>query len=413
MSLKGVNIMVEIQAFCALRPSHKWVREVASLPYDVMTHQEALEMVKHKPHAFLRIDKPEIEHTETGKVLYEKAGNELKEWIHQGIFVHETKALYIYELQSASSHQFGLVTLVSAKDYDTGIIKQHEKTREDKKQTRIWHIENCKAHTGLVYLVEPTLETLGETLESYAKEHRPLFDETYEDGVTHRIYKLSEPALINELIHAFKTVPCLYIADGHHRAAAACYVAQEYGKIFPECNAFLAVIFPKKQLNILAYHRIIQNKYGYNKNVIWQQLSLYFTIRPANEAIYLPTEPHTIGMRYNKEWYELKCNASYLASLMGINRLDVSILQNQILDPVFHITNPRVDPSINFIPDTGDPFILNACTEDKEQIAFSLFPTSIEELIEVANRNELMPPKSTWFSPKLRSGFLLHPFDEL
>lgn len=405
--------MVEIQAFCALRPSDKWVREVASLPYDVMDDKEALEMVKDKPHSFLRIDKPEIEHTELGKVLYEKAGRQLEEWVHKGIFVHETKGLYIYELQTVSCHQFGLVTLVSAKDYKKGIIKKHENTRQDKKEERIWHIENCRAHTGLVYLVEPTLETLSEELEKYAKEHLPLFNETYEDGVTHRIYKISESAMINGLIEQFKTVPSLYIADGHHRAEAACHVAEEYGKSYPEANAFLAVIFPKNQLNILAYHRIVQNKYGYNKEVIWQQLSRYFTICPVNEAIYLPNAPHTIGMRYNKEWYELKCKSSYLASLIGINRLDVTILQNQILGPVFNITNPREDACIDFIPDVGNPFILNARTEAEGQIAFSLFPTSIDELIEVANRNELMPPKSTWFTPKLRSGFILHPFDEI
>lgn len=405
--------MIEIKAFCALRPSNKWVREVTALPYDVMDTKEAIEMVKNKPYSFLRIDKPEIEHPESGKMLYQKAGQQLEDWVRKGVFIHETKGLYIYELQTVSCHQFGLVTLVSAKDYNDGIIKKHEKTRQEKEQERIWHIEKCRAHTGLVYLVEQTLETLGEELESYAKRHLALFDETYEDGVTHRIYKISESAIINQLIEQFKAVPCLYIADGHHRAAAACHVAEYCAETFPEAKAFLAAIFPKKQLNILAYHRIIQDKCRYSKDIIWQQLSHYFIISPVNKEFYLPSETHTMGMRYHKQWYELKCKEDYLSSLLGSERLDAAILQNQILTPLFNITNPREDPCIDFIPDMGNPSILNERTQAEGQIAFSLFPTSIDELIEVADRNELMPPKSTWFAPKLRSGFLLHPFAEI
>lgn len=402
--------MVQIKAFSALRPSKKWVREVAALPYDVMNQSEAVEMVKGKPYSFLRIDKPEIEHTEKGEMLYQKAGEQLEEWIHKGIFKQESEALYIYELETTSCHQLGLMGLVSTEDYNRGVIKKHELTRKDKEQERIWHIEKCKAHTGPVYLVDQTLDQLGEQLEKYAQNHLPLFEETYEDQVTHRIYQITEAFIMNQFMNQFRSVPCLYIADGHHRAAAACKVAERCGANFPEAKAFLAVIFPKSQLNILAYHRVIQDKSGYSKSMLWQRLTRSFDISAVQEEIYLPSERHIIGMRYNKQWYALKCKQDYLSSLIGSEQLDVSILQNQVLAPLFKITNPKEDPCIDFIPAIGSPFVLNERTNSVGQIAFSLFPTSIDELIEVANHNELMPPKSTWFEPKLRSGFILHSF---
>ena len=402
--------MAVLKAFKALRPDYKWVREVAALPYDVMTYEEALQIVEGHPYSFLNIDKPEIRSQAKGEGLFEEVGTQLKQWIQEGIFVEESEGLYIYELETNKVHQYGLVGLVSAADYEKGVIKKHENTRSDKEQERVWHITHCKAHTGPIFLVDHKLKDLGNQLVAYAKEHKPLFDETFEDHITHRIYKISDQALIKKWIKDFEAIPYLYIADGHHRAAAAYRVAKQMGDTLPETQNFLAVIFPKNQLQILAYHRVIKDESGYTKEELWKKLSVYFDIQPIQEMIYLPDQPHTFGMRYQKKWYILSCKEDYLLGLKGSALLDVAILQNEVLAPIFKIENPKEDPRIDFIPGVEEASTLNKRTESEMDIAFSLYPTSLDELIAIADENALMPPKSTWFEPKLRSGFLIHSF---
>lgn len=404
---------MQIKAFSALRPTKQMAREVAALPYDVMTLKEAKEMVKVHPYSFLRIDKPEVQWALSGQALYERAGEQLSEWIKQKIFVRESQALYVYELQTQKVHQYGLVTLVSTKDYIDNRIKQHEKTRKDKEQERFWHIQACQAHTGPIFLVDNTLEDLGERLKDYTMSHQAILNDTFEDGVTHKIYKVSEEDIVNKWIKDFEKVTALYIADGHHRAAAAVKVSEVVGHHMKQANDFLAIIFPKDQLQILAYHRVIKDVSGYTKERLWQYLEELFEIIPVQKDFYLPDQKHTFGMRYEKKWYRLKCKESCLKTLQGIQCLDVSILQDKVLGPIFMIKNPKEDPHIDFVPGTEQPELLNWRTDGEEMdIAFSLFPTSIEELIITANEGGLMPPKSTWFEPKLRSGFILHPFHE-
>lgn len=402
--------MAQLKAFSALRPQEKWVKEVAALPYDVMTNEEAIEIVSGHPYSFLNIDKPDIHIREKGEAPYIYAGQKLNEMIEQGIFVKESKALYIYELQTERVHQYGLVGLVSVEDYQKGIIKKHENTRSDKQQERVWHISHCKAHTGPIFLVEHTLEALGDELSAYTKVHMPLFDETFENQITHRIYKVEEEESISKWISAFQSVPYLYIADGHHRAAAACKVAENIGSSVPETQDFLAVIFPKNQLEILAYHRVLKDESGYTKEELWKSLSDYFHIELVEAPIYLPPNQHIFGMRYQKQWYRLTCKEDYLSNLTVQEQLDVSILQNRVLAPVFKIENPKEDPRIDFIPGVESAEVLNERTDTDMDIAFTLYPTSLDELIMIADANGLMPPKSTWFEPKLRSGFLIHPF---
>ena len=404
--------MAVLKAFKALRPDYKWVREVAALPYDVMTHEEALQMVAGHPYSFLNIDKPEIHSQKRGEALFKEAGAKLQQWIEEGIFVEESESLYIYELETSKVHQYGLVGLVSAADYEKGVIKKHENTRSDKEQERVWHITHCKAHTGPIFLVDHKLKDLGNQLAAYAKAHKPLFDETFEDHITHRIYKVSDQAMIKQWITDFEAIPYLYIADGHHRAAAACRVAKQMGDTLPETQNFLAVIFPKNQLQILAYHRVLKDESGYTKEELWKKLSVYFDIQPTQEAVYLPDQPHTFGMRYQKQWYVLNCKEDYLLGLKGSALLDVAILQNEVLAPIFKIENPKEDPRIDFIPGVEEASTLNNRTDSEMDIAFSLYPTSLDELIAVADENGLMPPKSTWFEPKLRSGFFIHPFEK-
>lgn len=403
--------MAQLKAFCALRPQEKWVREVAALPYDVMTNEEAIEMVKGHPYSFLNIDKPDIHINEKGEAPYIYAASLLNKMVEEGIFVRESEALYIYELQTNRVHQYGLVGLVSVDDYRKGIIKKHENTRSDKQQERVWHISHCKAHTGPIFLVEHTLESLGDELTTYTTEHTPLFDETFEGEITHRIYKVDDVECISKWTSAFNEVPYLYIADGHHRAAAACKVAEDLGASLPETQDFLAVIFPKNQLEILAYHRVLKDESGYTKEELWHKLSSYFEITPVEDSVYLPSQRHTFGMRYEKQWYSLTCKSEYLQTLTTHEQLDVAILQNSVLAPIFKIENPKEDSRIDFIPGVELATVLNNRTDQDMDIAFSLYPTSLDELIAIADDNGLMPPKSTWFEPKLRSGFLIHPFE--
>lgn len=404
--------MAKLKPFQAIRPTNKWVREIAALPYDVMTNEEAIKIVKQNPYSFLKIDKPEMYGQSREENLYIEAGKQLEQMIKQGIFIAESESFYIYELETDRVHQYGLVGLVSTTDYQSGMIKKHENTRKDKEQERVWHIMHCKAHTGPIFLVENTLKEMGEDLASYAKMHSPLFDETFENHITHRIYKVSETEVIKKWMMQFESVPSLYIADGHHRAAAACKVAEKLGEAMPESKYFLAVIFPKNQLQILAYHRVLKDESGYTKEELWHQLSQVFDITATQEEVYLPSMPHTFGMRYQKQWYILSCKKAYLEHLSGSNRLDAAILQNEVLAPIFKIENPKEDERIDFVPGIESALILNERTNENMDIAFSLYPTSLDELITVADANELMPPKSTWFEPKLRSGFLIHPFSK-
>lgn len=403
--------MAKLKAFRALRPQNKWVKEVAALPYDVMTDDEACQMVEGHPYSFLNIDKPDMHRDEKGEMSYIYAGKYLDKMIDEGIFVTESEALYIYELETEVVHQFGLMGLVSVEDYKNGVIKKHENTRNDKEQERVWHIRHCKAHTGPIFLIESSMDTLGSELIRYATTHVPLFDETFEDHITHRIYQIREASWITHFIESFACISSLYIADGHHRAAAACKVAEQLGDTVSESQDFLAVIFPKNQLQILAYHRVLKDESGYTIERLFERLSLNFDITLVESTLYIPDQAHTFGMRYQKKWYKLVYKQEQLEKLKGSDCLDVSILQNEVLAPIFKIKHPKEDLRIDFVPGSKPAEVLNQRTNTDMDIAFSLYPTSLDELIQVADANGLMPPKSTWFEPKLRSGFLIHPFE--
>ena len=401
--------MAKLKALRAQRLQPQWAKQVAALPYDVMSTTEAKAMVEDQPYSFLNIDKPEIHIPEDGMTPYLYAASKLKAMIHEGIYAQDEESLYIYELQTQVAHQYGLVGLVSAKEYQQGIIKKHENTRVDKEEDRVQHILHCSAHTGPIFLVEEALPHFGEQLISYAASQKPIVDVTFEDGVSHRIYQISDKGNIKALTELFDTVPALYIADGHHRAAAACRVAD----MLPnneEAQFFLAVIFPKEQLHILAYHRILKDRSGLNKAQLFERLNNLFEITELNLEVYLPDVPHTFGMRYEKKWYKLVCKKHLYETSSVVERLDAAILQREVLEPLFNIKDPKNDPHINFVPGIRPASELNSRTEVEMDIAFSMYPTSMEELLAVADANGLMPPKSTWFEPKLRSGFFVHCF---
>jgi len=402
--------MITIKAFKALRPKEEWVREVAALPYDVMTVEEARKMTKEHPYSFLNIDKPEIHVAPHGDAPYIYARKKLDELIENNIFIEENNCMYLYELETPHNHQYGLACIVSTEDYEENRIKKHENTRTDKEEDRISHIQYCEAHTGPIFLVENEWEEFGNFLCQYAESHAPLYDFKLEDHVTHRLYAISDPETLTYLIEAFKDINALYIADGHHRAAAAAKVSRMVGDIKPEAQHFLSVIFPKEQLRILPYHRIIKDESGYTKDKLFKELSDFFEISNVGTSVYLPSKMHQFGMRYQKCWYKLEFKSELLQDKSIADSLDVAILQNFVLDPIFNIHDPKQDTRIDFIPGGEQIEVLNERTEAEMDIAFSLFPTSIESLIAVAKAGELMPPKSTWFEPKLRSGLLIHRF---
>lgn len=402
--------MISIKAFSALRPTEEWVTEVAALPYDVMSNEEAKKIVAQHPYSFLNIDKPEIHVDSQGDAPYIYARNLLDQMIQKDVFIQDKSCLYIYEQECPSNHQYGLACLVSVKDYQEGRVKKHEKTRTDKERDRILHISHCQAHTGPIFLIEDEWPNLGEYLESYTRRHNPLYEFKLEDEVRHRLYAIRELDIITELIEVFATMNALYIADGHHRVAAASKVAQDIGDKNNGANDFLAVVFPKEQLRILGYHRILIDQSGYTKEKLFKELNKIFEIASVDDVVFLPSQVHEYGMRYQKKWYCLKLKPEILTGKDIVQQLDVSILQDYVLNPIFKIEDPKEDSRIEFIPTLEPKDKMNHYIDEGWDIAFTMYPTSIDSLINVAKVDKLMPPKSTWFEPKLRSGLLIHQF---
>lgn len=396
-------MMKEVEGYCV---KEEWAMEVAALPYDVISTHAAKEIVKNKPYSFLRVDKPEISSQKQGEALYRQAAQQLGAMIAKGIYEKMQPCLYIYELRSKEAHQYGLVGLFSVEDYRKGIIKKHEKTRQDKEEGRMQHILQCRAHTGPIFLVADEGYRVGFYLKKAVEGQIPFIHLIGEDGVEHCIYRIEQESEKNGWIDRMQTIPYLYIADGHHRAAAAAKVAQK----FPENEAaqwFLGVVFSKEQLHILGYHRLIKDESGLTKEMLFEKISQNFYIEEVKKEAYFPNRRHVLGMRYQRRWYQLVAKFSMGKELELSQKLDVTILQNNILAPLFGIEDPTTDPRIRFLPGSQ---LLYALKEEEEEVAFSLYPTSMEEVMRIADRGGLMPPKSTWFEPKLRSGFWIHCF---
>lgn len=409
--------MATIRAFRAFRPQVDLVTKVAALPYDVMNTEEAKICVEGNPYSFLHIDKPEM-HVVNPKDITEVfrfAGDTLKRMIQEDVFVQDEPSLYIYGLTNEFTSQYGIVCCVSAKEYDEGIIKKHENTRTDKEQDRINHVTYCNAHTGPIFLAYKGLDLVTLWMKEYVATQKPLYDFTSEDGVRHEVYKVSHPETIKNITAAFKEAPALYIADGHHRAAAAAAVARKHLEENTGCEEaqyFLATIFPKEQLYIMDYNRVLKDESGLSKAQFFEYLKQKFDVEEVSSEIYKPTLRHTFGMRYEKKWYKLTLKEVCIDENDPVACLDVALLQNYVLAPVFHIQDPKNDKRIDFIGGIRGIEELNRRTNEDMDIAFSMYPTSMDELIAVADAHLLMPPKSTWFEPKLRSGIFIHAIDE-
>ncbi len=409
--------MAIVKSFKCVRPDRELVEQVASLPYDVYDRKEAKEAVAGKPYAFLNIDRPETAFDENfdmySREAYIKARDLYAEFKDKGIYKKDdVESYYLYELTMNGRSQIGIVGLASVDDYLNDIIKKHENTREEKEIDRINHVDTVNAQTGPIFLAYKKNDALQKIIsESILRE--PIYDFISEDNIGHRVWKVEE-VYNNRIAECFKAIPALYIADGHHRAASAVKVAlkrrQQGNKDNEEYNYFLSVIFDERQLHILPYNRIILDFNKKSPEEIINLISENFDIResPVLEEI---KEKNQFGMLINDKFFILKAKDSVIKSVEKdpIKSLDVSILQDLVFEPIFGIKDPRTDERIKFAGGIrGVSYLKGEIESGKGKVAFLMHPTSMEELFAVADDNKLMPPKSTWFEPKLRSGIFIH-----
>lgn len=406
--------MAIVKSFKCVRPREDMAEQVASLPYDVYDRKEAKAAVAGEPYAFLNIDRPETAFGDDfdmySKEAYKHARDLYNEFKDKGIYEEDTcDSYYLYELTMNGRSQTGIVGLASVDDYLNNIIKKHENTREEKEIDRINHVDTLDAQTGPIFLAYKANDTLQKII-SQNTLNVPLYDFVSEDGVRHRVWKV-EKEYNKQIAECFEDISALYIADGHHRAASAVKVAlkrrQKDNNKDGQYNYFLSVIFDERQLHILPYNRIVLDLNFKSEGEILESISKYFDIKewPVQREI---TNRHEFGMLLKDKFYILKAKEEIISD-DTIKDLDVSILQDFVLSPIFDIKDPRTDNRIKFAGGIrGVEFLESELESGRGKVAFLMHPTSMTELFAVADENKLMPPKSTWFEPKLRSGIFIH-----
>jgi uncharacterized protein (DUF1015 family) len=403
-----------IRPFRALRPQADRAQSVASVPYDVVNTDEARALADGNPLSFLHVSRPEIDlpagtdiHSD---VVYRKAVENFEKLIAEAPLEKESEpSLYLYRLIMGDHKQTGIVAVSSIDEYDNGTIRKHERTRRDKEDDRTRHMLMLKAQTGPVFLTYRARPEIDKQVAA-ATTAEPLFDLTAPDGVRHTIWRLSET---ESLVKSFASVPLLYIADGHHRAASASRARAELKQQSfahtgeEDYNYFLTVIFPDSQVQILAYNRTVQDLNGMSRDEFLDELRGQFTVSE-NASPEPPNRGHW-SMYLDGKWYDLQLSPAATLPTGTVAMLDVSILQDRLLDPILGIKDIRTDKRVDFIGGLrGTKELERLVDEGKAAVAFSLFPTTVEELLMVSDANEIMPPKSTWFEPKLRDGLLIH-----
>ena len=409
--------MAKVKPFRAIRPAKGLEDKIAALPYDVYSSSEAREVVKKEPMSFLRIDRAETQFPEDvdmySDAVYQKAHDLLWGMIERGEFIREQKACYyIYELVYQERVQDGIAACVAVKDYTDGVIRRHENTRRDKEEDRIRHIDACQAQTGPIFLAYRSQQELQQIVER-EKEREPVYDFETEDGVIHRVWIITSEKVIARITELFGQMDHLYIADGHHRAASAVRVGLQKAEAAKnptgeeEFNYFLAVMFPKEQLRILDYNRVVKDLHGLSVEQFLEKLQEKFTVEARTEAVS-PEKKGTFGLYVDSTWYALTYKGD-MDALETVDRLDVSILQKEVLDALLGIQDPKTDQRIKFVGGIrGLQELEKNVDQDGWAAAFSMYPTSMDELLDIADAGLLMPPKSTWFEPKLRSGLFIH-----
>ncbi|MEE8886640.1 MAG: DUF1015 family protein [Eubacteriales bacterium] len=420
--------MVTIRPFKALTPVKTLAAEVAALPYDVYDREEARKIVEANPRSFLAIDRPETQfepdHDMYARDVYEKADEMIQEWTKEGIFEEDSApCYYLWELTMDGRSQTGLVACSSVDDYLNNIVRKHENTRKDKEEDRTNHVDITSAQTGPIFLAYRTNDSIRPLLQQVRDTSEPVISFVEDDGVGHRIWRIADPQLTRSITEAFGTLDCTYIADGHHRAASAVSVSLKRREEHPdytgdeEFNYFLSVLFPDDELRVFDYNRVLKDLNGCTPDEIIEKIGASFIVEKAPSVPYRPEKKGEMGMclatgkaddgKAELTWYRLT-ERPELVRNDPVGILDVDYLQRNVLAPVWGIQDPKTDPRIDFVGGIrGLGELEKRCRTDC-MAAFSMYPTSIHELFAVADAGLLMPPKSTWFEPKLRSGLFIH-----
>ena len=411
--------MAVFKAFKAIRPTAEKADKVAALPYDVMNSDEAREMVKGNEYSFLHVDKAEIDLDKSVDIydekVYLKASENLSKLVEDGICVQDEKpCFYIYRQIMNGRSQTGLVGCASIDDYINNIIKKHEFTRADKEQDRINHVDYCDANTGPIFLAYRENKEIGDIISAWKENHEPVYDFVTEDGIANTVWVVDCDEANEKLQNAFAGIDYLYIADGHHRCASAVKVGKKRRAQNPafdgteEFNFFLAVAFPENELAIMDYNRVMKDLNGCDKDAFIKKMEEKFTVEEAPFSPYRPEAKHNFGMYLEEKWYKLTAKEGTFDENDPVGRLDVSIMQENCITPVFGINDPRTDKRIDFVGGIRGLKELERRAHTDMKIAFSMYPTSLEDLMAIADAGEVMPPKSTWFEPKLLSGLFIH-----
>jgi len=409
--------MPKVTPFKGIRPNPSVVEKVAALPYDVYNRKEACEVVKAEPLSFLAIDRAETQFSSDvdtyAPCVYEKARELLDARIADGTFIQdEREVYYVYALTMDGRTQTGIVACSDLDDYQNNIIKKHENTRESKEQDRIRHVDSTDAHTGPIFLVYRQSEEIRKVVET-AKSKEAMYSFVADDGVKHEAWVIDQDQDIQIIKEGFQKIPATYIADGHHRCASAVKVGLKRRQENPnytgneEYNRFLSVLFPDDEMMIMDYNRVLKDFNGLTQEELILKLEELFIVEEKGSNQVRPERKGTFGMFMDGKWFHLTAK-EHILSEDAVEGLDVSVLQNSLLGPVFGIGDPRTDERIDFIGGIRGLGELEKRVGEDMKIAFSMYPTSIEELLAVADAHRLMPPKSTWFEPKLRSGMFIH-----
>lgn len=410
--------MVKIKSFKGIRPPKEFAKEVASRPYDVLNSVEAQAEAGEK--SLLHIIKPEIDFNpiidEHSQEAYDKAVENYKKWKANGWLVQDTEdKYYIYAQTMDGRTQYGLVAACHFEDYMEGKIKKHELTRPDKEEDRMIHVRNQNANIEPVFFAYPAVKEMDQIVENVVKNNKPVYDFVAEDGFGHHFWVIDDAAVNKSITEIFAAVPALYVADGHHRTAAAARVGLEKKAANPnhtgneEYNYFLAVIFPDNQLKIIDYNRTVKDLNGLTAQQLIEKLQAGFEVKEMGTGIYTPNKLHNFSMYLEGKWYSLTAKPGTYNDNDPIGVLDVTILSNLVLEPILDIKDLRTSKRIDFVGGIRGLGELQKRVDSGEmKAAFALYPVSMKQLIDIADTGNIMPPKTTWFEPKLRSGIVIH-----
>ena len=411
--------MATVRPFTAIRPEKKYADKVISLPYDVMNRQEASDMAEGNPYSFLHICRSEIDLPEQenpyDRSVYEKARDNIEKYLREGVFREEEKpALYVYRQIMDGRVQTGIVGCVSVDEYQNNIIKKHEFTRVEKEQDRINHFDVCDADTEPVFLTYRDDKRIRTIVEGFAAGNEPEYDITAEDGIRHILWVIDDDKIVNSITELFSEIPALYIADGHHRSASACKVGMKRREENPgytgneEFNFFMAAIFPDNDLKIFDYNRVVKDLNGNSAEEFIKKIEAAgFEVENKGADTYRPEKKHVFSMYLEGNWYKLAAKDEIIPDHVT-DSLDVAVLQNNVLSPILGIEDPRTDKRIDFVGGIRGLEELKKRAESDMKVAFAVYPVDVKDLLEVADAGLVMPPKSTWFEPKLGSGLFIH-----